>query len=89
MLIPNINVICLTTLHFSGLSSVILWHFMFLKCNLNKMQFRVHTCSSVLLVCLVRTKRKHNTFGPGPLSVHTGIFDSEPKNTEPKGIVIR
>ncbi len=23
------------------------------------------------------------------LNVHTGIFDSEPKDTEPKGIVIR
>ncbi|KTG43698.1 hypothetical protein cypCar_00019892 [Cyprinus carpio] len=43
----------------------------------------VHTCSSVLLVHLVRTKKENNTFGPGLLSVHSGIFDSGPK-----GIVI-
>ncbi len=46
----------------------------------------VHT--SVVLVRLVRTKKENNTFGPGPLSIHKGIFDSEPKDTKPKGIVI-
>ncbi len=33
-------------------------------------------------------QKKNNTFGPGPLSVHIGIFDSKPKDTEPKGIVM-
>ncbi len=43
----------------------------------------------VLLICLVWTKKENDTFVPGTLSVHTGIFDSEPKDTEPKGIVVR
>ncbi len=37
----------------------------------------IHTCSSVRLVYLVWTKNKNYKFGPGPLSVHTGIFDEE------------
>ncbi len=48
----------------------------------------VYSCSSALLFCLVRTKRENNIFGPGPLSIHTGSFDNEPKDTEPNGIVI-
>ncbi len=36
----------------------------------------VHTCSSIILVCLVQTKKENDQFGPCPLSVHTGIFDS-------------
>jgi len=48
----------------------------------------VHACSSVRLVNLVRTKNENDTFCPGPLIVHIGIFDSEPKDTKPKGVVI-
>ncbi len=49
----------------------------------------VHTCSSVRLVHLVWTKKENYVFGPDRLSIHTGISDGEPKDTEPKGVVIR
>ncbi len=49
----------------------------------------IHTCTSVFLVRLVRTKKENDIFDPGPLCVHTDNFDSKPKDTEPKGIVIR
>ncbi len=39
------------------------------------------------MVNLAGTKKENDTFGPGPLSVHTGNFGSEPKDTETKGIV--
>ncbi len=38
---------------------------------------------------VVRTKKVNDTFCPGRLSIHTGIFDSESKDTEPEGIVMR
>uniref|UniRef100_A0A673IGI0 C-type lectin domain-containing protein n=1 Tax=Sinocyclocheilus rhinocerous TaxID=307959 RepID=A0A673IGI0_9TELE len=45
----------------------------------------VHTSSLVLLICLIPTKKKqkkkqNNTFDPGLLSVHTDIFNTEPKD---------
>ncbi len=36
-----------------------------------------------------RLKKVGNNFGPGLLSVYTDIYDSEPKYTEPEGIVMR
>ncbi len=47
----------------------------------------LRVCSHLLFCSFgsfVPDQKGNDTFGPGLLSVHTGIFDSEPKDTEPK-----